>query len=108
MQLRGRRAVITYRSEGIRVSCLCPQLVATPMAAAIKGEPRLERVMAAAGETLSPAAVAAATVAGIDREHFRILPHPEVRDHATRRATDNERWLAGMRRLWAASRSSAG
>jgi NAD(P)-dependent dehydrogenase (short-subunit alcohol dehydrogenase family) len=100
---------ITHRAEGIRVSCLCPQLVATPMMdAAIAGEPRLERVLAAAGKVLSPAHVAAFTVAAIGREEFLILPHAEVRDHAARRATDNERWLAGMRRLWAASGSSAG
>ena len=31
---------ITYGDDGIRVSCLCPQLVDTPLAAAIKSEPR--------------------------------------------------------------------
>ena len=95
---------ITYGEDGIRVSCLCPQLVDTALVTAIADQPVLERAMAAAGELLSPAAVAAATVRAIDREEFLILPHPEVRDHATRRASDNERWLRGMRRLWAASR----
>ena len=93
---------ITYGDDGIRVSCLCPQLVDTPLAAAIKSEPVLERAMAAAGELLSPAEVAAIVVDAIGREEFLILPHPEVRDYATRRAADNERWLRGMRRLWAA------
>jgi NAD(P)-dependent dehydrogenase (short-subunit alcohol dehydrogenase family) len=99
---------ITYAEDGIRVSCLCPQLVDTPMLAAITGTPELERAMAAAGETLTPADVAAVVVQAIGREEFLILPHPEVRDHATRRAAENERWLRGMRRLWSASRSSAG
>lgn len=99
---------ITYGDDGIRVSCLCPQLVDTPLVAAIKSEPEVERAMAAAGELLSPADVAAVVVDAIGREEFLILPHPEVRDHATRRAADSERWLRGMRRLWAASRSSAG
>ena len=45
---------ITYADDGIRVSCLCPQLVDTPLAAAIKSEPRVERAMAAAGDLLSP------------------------------------------------------
>ena len=99
---------ITYGDDGIRVSCLCPQLVDTPLAAAIKSEPAVERAMAAAGEWLSPADVAAVVVDAIGREEFLILPHPEVRDHATRRAGENERWMRGMRRLWAASRSSAG
>ena len=86
---------ITYWDEGIRVSCLCPQLVDTPMLHAIHDEPVLERAMAAAGETLPPAEVAAVTVRAVEREEFLILPHREVRDHATRRAADNERWLRG-------------
>ncbi len=94
---------ITYAEDGIRVSCLCPQLVDTPLAAAIKSEPRIDRAMAAAGEMLSPAEVGAIVVDAIGREEFLILPHPEVRDHATRRAAENERWLRGMRRLWAGS-----
>ena len=36
-------------------------------------------------------------VEAIGREEFLILPHPEVRDYATRRAAENERWLRGMR-----------
>jgi NAD(P)-dependent dehydrogenase (short-subunit alcohol dehydrogenase family) len=99
---------ITYGDQGIRVSCLCPQQVDTPMLAAIAGTPELERAMKAAGTTLSPADVAAVVVEAIGREEFLILPHPEVREYATRRAADNERWLRGMRRLWASSRSSAG
>jgi NAD(P)-dependent dehydrogenase (short-subunit alcohol dehydrogenase family) len=99
---------ITYGDRGIRVSCLCPQLVDTPMLAAITGTPELEKAMAAAGDTLTPAGVAAVVVEAIGREEFLILPHPEVRDHATRRAAENERWLRGMRRLWAASRSNGG
>ena len=95
---------ITYGDDGIRVSCLCPQLVDTPLAAAIKSEPAVERAMAAAGEMLSPAEVGAIVVEAIGREEFLILPHPEVRDYAMRRAAENERWLRGMRRLWAASR----
>lgn len=99
---------ITYGSQGIRVSCLCPQLVDTAMLHAATGEPVLQRAMAVAGETLSPAEVAAATVRGIEREEFLILPHAEVRDHATRRAAENERWVRGMRRVWDASRASGG
>ena len=40
--------------------------------------------MAAAGEMLSPAEVGAIVVEAIGREEFLILPHPEVRDYATR------------------------
>ncbi len=95
---------ITYGAAGIRVSCLCPNLVDTPMASAIKSEPRLEHALAAAGEMATPEAVAGAVVDAIRREEFLILPHAEVKDYAMRRATDHERWLAGMRRFRAAWR----
>ena len=32
-------------------------------------------------------------------ERFLILPHPEVAKYMAVKATDTERWLAGMRRL---------
>ena len=94
---------VTYRADGIRVSCLCPQFVDTAMTAPLRDEPVLRSALAAGGALLSPADVAAETVRGIDREEFLILPHPEVREHAIRRATDHERWLGGMRRLWSAA-----
>lgn len=99
---------ITYWEAGIRASCICPQLVDTPMAAGILDDEQMTRAMSAAGEWVSPAEVAAAAVRGIEAEQFLILPHPEVRDHATRRAAENERWLRGMRRVWASSSASGG
>lgn len=50
-------------------------------------------------------------IADIDRDRVEAVaaeigavPAAVVRDHAVRRAADNERWLRGMRRLWSASR----
>ena len=40
-------------------------------------------------------------VDGIAAERFLILPHPEVLTFFQRKATDYDRWLAGMRRLQA-------
>ena len=34
-------------------------------------------------------------------EQFLILPHPEVATYFRRKASDYDRWLAGMRRLQA-------
>ena len=36
---------------------------------------------------------------GLQDDRFLILPHPEVREYYATRATDTDRWLAGMRRL---------
>lgn len=90
---------ITYGDRGVRVSCLCPQGVDTDMLDADIGLGTA--VVRAAGAVLSPAAVAEAVADGIAAERFLILPHPEVQRYAAVKATDHERWLAGMRRLQA-------
>jgi len=87
---------IHYRDRGIVVSCLCPQGVRTPMlmgAAAAGAGGHLTPGM------ISPEEVAQAVVAGLRREEFLILPHPEVREFFQRKALDYDRWLSGMRRL---------
>ena len=86
---------ITYGERGIRVSCLCPQGVRTPM---MMGEHGDRQGMLTAG-SVSPDEVAQAVVDGLDAERFLILPHPEVLEYYRRKASDYDRWLAGMRRL---------
>lgn len=88
---------ITYGDQGIRVSCLCPQGVATAMLDADLGLG--SEVVKAAGAVLSPEAVADAMVAAIAAERFLVLPHPEVQAYVEAKAGDHEHWLAGMRRL---------
>ena len=89
---------VTYGARGVRVSTLCPMGVATPMLEGAMSSLATDTVRAA-GEVLTPAAVAAAVVEGIGREEFLILPHPEVLTFFRRKGEDYERWLAGMRRL---------
>ncbi|GGM13862.1 SDR family oxidoreductase [Dactylosporangium sucinum] len=91
---------ITYGDRGIRVSALCPQGVDTPMlrdglAAGHIGA----KVTAAGGAVLTPEQIADAVVEGLAAERFLILPHPEVARYYLHRATDTDRWLAGMRGL---------
>ncbi len=86
---------IRYGDEGIRVSCLCPQGVRTRMIVGAKegiGAMLLENA-------IEPEAVADAVIAGLAKERFLILPHPEVADYVRRKADDHDRWLRGMRRL---------
>ena len=90
---------ITYGDRGLRVSCLCPQLVRTEMLAeALSGA---EQQGIAQIRVLEPEEVAEAVVEGLREERFLILPHPEVTDYFQRKAGDYDRWLAGMRRLQA-------
>jgi NAD(P)-dependent dehydrogenase (short-subunit alcohol dehydrogenase family) len=89
---------VTYGDRGIRVSCLCPMGVRTPMT---EGDNLANDVVAAAGAMLEPEEVADAVVEGLRAERFLILPHPEVMTFLRRKVDNNERWLAGMRRLQA-------
>jgi NAD(P)-dependent dehydrogenase (short-subunit alcohol dehydrogenase family) len=97
---------ISYGDQGIKVSCLCPMGVETPMLrtgapASSEAGPEL-RLAAAAASTqgvITPERVADAVVDGLRDERFLILPHTEVADYERRRAGARDRWLAGMRRL---------
>jgi NAD(P)-dependent dehydrogenase (short-subunit alcohol dehydrogenase family) len=93
---------VTYGDRGIRVSCLCPMGVRTAMT---EGDNLATDIVATAGAMLEPEEVAAAVVEGLHEERFLILPHPEVMTFLRRKVDDNERWLAGMRRLQARVRS---
>ena len=87
---------IRYGDRGLRVHCLCPMAVNTPMMA---GDHPSVRSVAAAGRTIPPEAVADAVVAGMAEGRFLILPHPEVARFVVHRAQDRDGWLAAMRRF---------
>ena len=86
---------ITHGDAGIKVSCLCPQGVNTDLLRSSAGGPG-EFLRANA---LEPSDVADAVVKTIEEERFLVLPHPEVAEYFSRKATDYDRWLRGMRRL---------
>jgi NAD(P)-dependent dehydrogenase (short-subunit alcohol dehydrogenase family) len=87
---------ITHGHQGIKVSVLCPQAVATAMTAGTEGGG-----VAGVDGMLEPEAVAQVVVEGLADERFLILPHPTVSTYFQRKAGDYDRWLAGMRRLQA-------
>ena len=85
---------ITHGDDGIRVSVLCPQAVATPMLGDFtEGGPQ------SVDGVLMPEEVADHVVAGLIAETFLILPHEKVRLYMQRKFSDYDRWLNGMRRL---------
>lgn len=85
---------ITYGDAGVKVSCLCPQFVNTPLLE------RSEEFRALGGDNvLEPGQVADAVVEGLRREAFLILPHPEVKEYLQNKADDYDRWIGGMRKL---------
>jgi NAD(P)-dependent dehydrogenase (short-subunit alcohol dehydrogenase family) len=85
---------ITYAERGIRAAVVCPQYVAT----AITGLDESTASGSLPG-VLTVEQAATAIVDGIEQQHFLILTHPEVLGYFQKKATDYERWLAGMRRI---------
>lgn len=85
---------IAYGRRGIRVSCLCPQSVKTPMigAGGLSGD---------TDGLMTPEQVADALEATIRSETFLCLPHPEVADYHRRKGEDYDRWLGGMQKIYA-------
>ena len=86
---------MNYGDRGIRVSCLCPQGVRTPMLMGPEGG----RKSFLLEGSVSPEQVADDVIAAMRAERFLVLPHPEVHDFMQRKAADVDRWLGGMRRL---------
>lgn len=89
---------ITYGAQGIKVSALCPQAVRTDMLAAA-GSGAGAQAVASAGRIVEPADAADAVVAGLAAERFLILTHEETAQYVQRKASDIDRWIAGMRKF---------
>ena len=85
---------ITYGDQGVKVSCLCPMGVKTPL---LDTADEFHALLDP--DALEPEEVAEAVVAGLAEESFLILPHPEVAQFFRNKANDYERWIGGMRKL---------
>ncbi len=91
---------VTYGDRGIAVSVLCPLGVATPMLMGPLGEGNTAaKAVQASGPILTAEQVASAVVEGLAGERFLILPHPEVGTYWAQKASNPDRWLAGVRKL---------
>lgn len=86
---------VTYGHRGVTVQAICPQGVRTQM---LEDAGPLQELLSR-DQALEPEQVADAWVASLTDDRFLVLPHPEVAGYYVARATDTDRWLAGMRRL---------
>lgn len=85
---------ITHGDEGIVVSVICPQYVATNMTGFNDGDD-----YSGIDGVIGPDVVAEKVLQGIREERFLILTHDEVETFRQRKAADYDRWLSGMRKL---------
>lgn len=84
---------IAHGGQGIGVSVLCPQGVATNMTRGQGDTPQ------SADGMLQPEQVADCVVKGLSEEQFLILPHAQVLTYMQRKTADYDRWIRGMQRF---------
>jgi NAD(P)-dependent dehydrogenase (short-subunit alcohol dehydrogenase family) len=92
---------ITHGGEGIRVSVVCPQAVATRL---IGMEDDSDSPAGGFGGNdvdgiLSAEEVADCIIDGMLEGRFMILTHPQVATYFQRKAGDYDRWVGGMRKF---------
>jgi NAD(P)-dependent dehydrogenase (short-subunit alcohol dehydrogenase family) len=83
--------LISHGEEGIGVSVVCPQYVATPLLGLGDAD--------AQGNLLTAADVAQSVWRGVASDAFVILPHPDVAHYNALRGADPARWIKGMQKL---------
>ena len=96
---------VTHHHQGIRVSVLCPQAVATNI---IRNSPdftgevdgELGSGVASGDGVLTSDQVAQCCIDAIRDERFLVLPHPEVLRYLQGKTGDYDRWLGGMQKLY--------
>ena len=85
---------IEHAADGIHVSVVCPLYVATPLlgysGTDIESRPN---------GVITADEVAEKTLEGVSAGRFMIYPHPEAQAFFEKRASDTDRWVAGMQRL---------
>ena len=93
---------VSHHHQGIGVSVLCPQAVATSIVA---NSPDYDDTgdlgggVAGGDGVVSADQVAQDCLDAIRTGRFHVLPHAEVQTYIERKATDVDRWLTGMRRF---------
>ena len=92
--------LISHGEEGIGVSVVCPQYVATPLLGLGDGD--------AQGNLLSADDVARSVWQGVSDGTFVIMPHPDVAKYNALRGADPSRWIKGMQMLRAKAMSEHG
>jgi NAD(P)-dependent dehydrogenase (short-subunit alcohol dehydrogenase family) len=96
----------THADQGVKVSCICPGAVDTPMLrAGAGGDAAKATAIIGGGEVMTPDEVAARVLAAVAEDRFLILTHPEMAAFVAGKAEDPDRWIRGMARLWARART---
>ena len=87
------------------MSCICPGAVDTAMLrGGSRRRPGQGRVDHRRRHGAQPGRGRAhASIAAVREDRFLIFTHPEMQEYVNRKATDPDRWIHGMSRLWGRS-----
>ncbi len=92
--------LITHGDDGLGVSVVCPQYVATPLLGLGDED--------AQGNLLTAGDVAKSVWQGVSDGTFVIMPHPDVAKYNAMRGADPSRWIKGMQMLRAKAMAEHG
>lgn len=95
---------ITHGHQGIKVSVLCPQAVATNIvdnSPNYRSRPTKAGGVAGGDGVLQVQDVAECVMQALAEERFHVLPHREVQEYVKRKGADVDRWIRGMQRFQA-------
>ncbi len=88
---------INYAHCGIRVCAVCPEAVDTQMLrTSLAGGASGVAKIAAQGQVLSPAEVAAAAIRSLKNGDFLVTTHPRTLRHVQRKWADVDQWIQAM------------
>jgi NAD(P)-dependent dehydrogenase (short-subunit alcohol dehydrogenase family) len=90
-------AQLTYGDRGIKVTCLCPNLVNTGMIGRNEDDEAAgtaHKLPEGLGDVVEPEECAEQTLAAMREGRFLVLPHPQVGRSFRRKAEDYDQWLA--------------
>jgi NAD(P)-dependent dehydrogenase (short-subunit alcohol dehydrogenase family) len=88
---------LTYADRGIKVTCLCPNLVNTGMIGRNEDDEAAgaeHPLPAGLGDIVQPEECAEQTLAAMRDGRFLVLPHPQVGRSFRRKGEDYDQWLA--------------
>ncbi|MEM7256086.1 MAG: SDR family oxidoreductase [Pseudomonadota bacterium] len=89
---------VSHGDDGIKVSVICPQYVATPLLG-LENPQQISSAVDASEGLITTDVVADAVIQGIEQERFLILPHPQVSQYIQYKSADYDKWLVNMRKL---------
>jgi NAD(P)-dependent dehydrogenase (short-subunit alcohol dehydrogenase family) len=87
---------LTYGDRGVKVTCLCPNLVNTGMIGRNEDDEAAgvaHTLPEGLGDVVEPEECAEQTLAAMREGRFLVLPHPQVGRSFARKAADYDQWL---------------